>query len=158
MNHYPHFAEYLRMVRGAFEHTRNGGTVRTHWCNPWMNAEGWRLEFQEALDRRINVKAGLRADGARKRNLARCLVARACTTRLTRVSRTVPRSAVNGARRASARRTDASGIATGRSARGETRERRETVCSIAFASVGSRRWKTMEARARLGHLQSWMED
>jgi hypothetical protein len=71
--HYPAFKEYLACCRTAFATTAAGGMVRIYWNTPILNAEGWREEFRAALDKRINVKAGLRSDGAPKRSKCRCM-------------------------------------------------------------------------------------
>ncbi len=71
--HYPAFKEYLAAARKAFAVTAAGGSVRTYWTNRTLDANGWREEFRTAHDKRINVKAGLRSDGAPKRSKCRCM-------------------------------------------------------------------------------------
>lgn len=56
---YRFVGEYLAFVRQAFATTAAGGTVKLSWCNPSLDATGWRREFRSALNNRINAKGGV---------------------------------------------------------------------------------------------------
>lgn len=63
--HYRHVREMLALYRRAFAHSAGGGTVKLHWNDEPMDAAAWRREFCQALDRRINLKAGIVPAGRR---------------------------------------------------------------------------------------------
>ncbi len=48
----------LAFYRKAFAITAAGGTVRLSWAGRDLDAAGWRKNFRDALDRRINLKMG----------------------------------------------------------------------------------------------------
>jgi len=64
--HYPEFSWYLERVLWAFRTTRAGGKIQLTWCSPELDAEGWRDEFQAALDRRISGRMPHEQRGGRK--------------------------------------------------------------------------------------------
>lgn len=55
---YAHVSKMLRFYRWAFAETTAGRTIQIDWAGQPLDAAGWRREFQRALDRRINLKAG----------------------------------------------------------------------------------------------------
>lgn len=92
-NPYAYWQPYLAAVREAFKVTREGGKVRTSWAASYLDAEGWRTEFRDALDRRITARVSYtgRAEACR----CRCCTARcSCGVVSQADRRAVPRPVV----------------------------------------------------------------
>lgn len=60
---YPAAGTYLRAWLKGKEITANGGTVRLFWNTRDLNAEEFRAEMRQALDRRINAKGSIDGRG-----------------------------------------------------------------------------------------------
>jgi hypothetical protein len=74
----PGFRPYLRACRTAFEVTRAGRRFAMERFGRPLDLDGWREEFRRALDQRINLRGGLRSDGAVAKYGCRCM---ACSGR-----------------------------------------------------------------------------
>lgn len=55
---YEHVHDYLEICRRARAALDAGGRVRLRWNEEPMDDAAWRRAFRDALDRRINLKAG----------------------------------------------------------------------------------------------------
>lgn len=49
--------DYLALCKRAFAVTSAGGLVRLYWNSDYLDLDGWRREFQGALNRRISGTA-----------------------------------------------------------------------------------------------------
>jgi len=67
--------QIYRAIRDGMARTARDERVTTSWCGASLDRDGLRHWFRDKIDGMINLKAGLRSDGARKREKCRC---RAC--------------------------------------------------------------------------------
>jgi len=74
----PNAGKIYRAIKQGFEQTARGERVRPHWGDSALDAESLRQWFRAKLDGMINVKAGLRSDGAARKSRCNC---NACTGR-----------------------------------------------------------------------------